>query len=92
MPEEKLGLQQAMGKILAMPKDVVLHLPRIILLGNLQCCVENHHGILQYTPNLVGLQAGKYRLYIEGKELVISSLTADVIYVEGKIGQVRYEI
>ena len=40
MPEEKLGLQQAMGKILAMPKDVVLHLPRIILLGNLQCCVE----------------------------------------------------
>lgn len=53
MPEEKLGLQQAMGKILAMPKDVVLHLPRIILLGNLQCCVENHHGILQYTPNLL---------------------------------------
>lgn len=92
MPEEKLRLNQAVGKILALPKDMVLHLPRIILLGNLQCCVENHQGILQYTPSLVGLQAGKYRLYIEGQDLVITSLTSEAIYVEGKIGQVRYEI
>ena len=84
MPEEKLGLQQTLSKMMAMPKDVVLDLPRITLLGNLQCCVENHHGILQYTSDLVGLQAGK--------DLVITSLTAEIIYIEGKIGQVRYEI
>ena len=47
MPEEKLGLQQTLSKMMAMPRDVVLDLPRITLLGNLQCCVENHHGILQ---------------------------------------------
>ena len=92
MPEEKLGLQQTLSKMMAMPRDVVLDLPRITLLGNLQCCVENHHGILQYTSDLVGLQAGKYRLYIAGKDLVITSLTAEIIYIEGKIGQVRYEI
>ena len=92
MPDEKYTISQAMGRLLALPKDVVLHLPRITLLGNVQCCVENHQGILQYTPQLVGLQAGQYRIYIEGAELVITSLTAEVIYVEGRIGQVRYEI
>lgn len=92
MPEEKLKLQQALGKMMAMPKDVVLNLPRVILLGNLQCCIENHQGILQYTSELVGLQAGTYRLYIVGKDLVITSLTAEAIYMEGKIEQVRYEI
>ena len=34
----KLGLAKAMGKILASPKMWWLHLPWIILLGNLQCC------------------------------------------------------
>ncbi len=92
MPEDKLRLQQAVREMIAMPRDTVLNLPRIILLGNLQCCVENHQGILQYTPDLVGLQAGAYRIYMEGQELVITSLTTDTIYVEGKIEQVRYEI
>ena len=47
MPDEKHTISQAMGRLLALPKDVVLHLPRITLLGNVQCCVENHQGILQ---------------------------------------------
>ena len=79
-------------KLLALPKDAVLHLPRISLFGNLQCCVENHQGILQYTPERIGLQAGSYRIFIEGQELVITSLSAEAIYIEGRIGQVRYEI
>ncbi len=89
MAEERAG---KMGRLLELPRDSVLQLPRISLFGNLQCCVENHHGILQYTPEQIGLQAGKYRIYIEGNELVITSLSAEVIYVEGKIGQVRYEV
>lgn len=87
-----MRLQEAVGNVMAMPRDLVLRLPRIILLGNMQCCVENHQGILQYQPHVVSLQAGAYRIYIEGQELVITSLTADAIYVEGKIGQVRYEV
>ncbi len=88
MAEEQTG---KIGRLLSLPKDAVLHLPRISLFGNLQCCVENHQGVLRYTPEQIGLQAGNYSLYIEGKELVITSLSAEVIYIEGKIGQVRYE-
>ncbi len=89
MAEERIG---KIGRLLELPRDAVLQLPRISLFGNLQCCVENHHGILQYTPEQIGLQAGKYRVYIQGQDLVITSLSAEVIYIEGKIGQVRYEV
>ena len=89
MAEGKAG---RLGKLLEMPKDSVLNLPRISLFGNLQCCVENHQGILHYNAEQIGLQAGNYRIYIAGQELVITSLSAEAIYVEGRIGQVRYEI
>ena len=89
MAEEKTG---RIGRLLDMSKDAVLHLPRISLFGNLQCCVENHQGIVQYTQEIIGLNAGRYRIYIEGEELVITSLSADAIYIEGRIGQVQYEV
>ena len=89
MAEEKTG---RIGRLLDMSKDAVLHLPRISLFGNLQCCVENHQGIVQYTQEKIGLNAGRYRIYIEGEELVITSLSADAIYVEGRIRQVQYEV
>ena len=89
MAEEKTG---RLGRMLDVSKDAVLYLPRISLFGNLQCCVENHQGILQYTQEKIGLDAGKYRIYVEGKDLVITSLSAEAIYIEGGIGQVRYEV
>ena len=89
MAEEKTG---RIWRLLDMSKDAVLHLPRISLFGNLQCCVENHQGIVQYTQEKIGLNAGRYRIYIEGEDLVITSLSADAIYVEGRIGQVQYEV
>ena len=89
MAEEKTG---RIGRLLDMSKDAVLHLPRISLFGNLQCCVENHQGVVQYTQETIGLNAGRYRIYIEGEDLVITSLSADAIYVEGRIGQVQYEV
>ena len=61
-------------------------------MGNLQCGIENHDGILQYSSELVTVKTGNYRIYIEGTGLVITSLSAEAFYVEGKIGQVRYEV
>ena len=89
MADEKTG---RIGRLLDMSKDAVLHLPRISLFGNLQCCVENHQGVVQYTQEKIGLNAGRYRIYIEGEDLVITSLSVDAIYVEGRIGQVQYEV
>lgn len=87
---EKQG--NRIDRLLEFEKNAILTLPRISLFGNLQCCVEHHQGILQYIPERVGVQAGSYRIYIEGTDLVITSLSEDVIYVEGNIGQVRYDI
>ena len=86
MAEEKTGRNRRLSR------NTVLNLPRISLFGNLQCCVENHQGIIQFTSEKIGLRAGDSYIFIDGQGLVITSLSAEVIYVEGKIGQVRYEI
>ena len=92
-----IQLNQDVKKILALFRTVnhdspFLQLPRVTLLGNLQCGIENHDGILQYSSELVTVKTGNYRIYIEGTGLVITSLSAEAFYVEGKIGQVRYEV
>ena len=46
--QEKVNLQQTVDKVKSLPKNLVLQLPRVTLLGNLQCGIENHDGILQY--------------------------------------------
>ena len=90
--QEKVNLQQTVDKVKSLPKNLVLQLPSVTLLGNLQCGIENHDGILQYSSELVTVKTGNYRIYIEGTGLVITSLSAEAFYVEGKIGQVRYEV
>lgn len=90
--QEKMNLQQTVDKVKNLPKNLVLQLPRVTLLGNLQCGVENHDGILQYSSESVTVKTGNYRICIEGTGLVITSLSAEAFYVEGKIGQVRYEV
>ena len=90
--QEKVNLQQTVDKVKSLPKNLVLQLPRVTLLGNLQCGIENHDGILQYSSELVTVKTGNYRIYIEGTGLVITSLSAEAFYVEAKIGQLRYEV
>ena len=69
-----------------------LSLPRIVLLGDLQCCVENYETLIAYTPEQVRITAAGGQIVVDGQDLVLFSFTEDRIDITGKIVQVRYEI
>lgn len=72
------------------PQDVALDLPRITMLGNTQLLVENHRGIVEYTPDKVRLKLAQGELEIGGTAMTLGNLRAEQILVEGTIAWVKY--
>ncbi len=91
MLRRKRNLQSLAG-ILDIPQDIVLDLPRITMLGNKQLLVENHKGIIEYTPSLVRIKLSQGELFVYGETLTLGNLQAEQILVEGVVQEVKYDI
>ncbi len=90
MQHRNKSLQKLAG-LLDIPQDIVLDLPRITMLGNKQLLVENHKGIIEYTPSLVRIKLNQGELIINGKELTLGNLQVEQILVEGTVRDITYD-
>ncbi|MGE5554412.1 MAG: sporulation protein YqfC [Betaproteobacteria bacterium] len=85
-PRERLARRVA--ELFELPKDVILDLPTATLLGNLQCIVENHRGIIEYLPDKVRVNTARGEAVITGRGLAIGSISQDEVVIEGRISSV----
>ncbi|SDF06139.1 sporulation protein YqfC [Sporomusa acidovorans] len=86
------GNLQSLAGLLDIPQDIVMDLPRITMLGNKQLLVENHKGIIEYTPSLVRIKLSQGELMIYGEALTLGNLQSEQILVEGVVQEVKYDI
>ncbi|EAX48242.1 protein of unknown function DUF1429 [Thermosinus carboxydivorans Nor1] len=91
MRSKKRSLQ-TLARLLEIPQDIILDLPRITMLGNKQLLVENHKGIIEYTPTTVRVKLNQGELIVHGTNLTLGNLQAEQILVEGTVGVVRYDV
>jgi len=89
-PRKKGHLQRLAG-LLEIPQDIVMDLPRITMLGNKQLLIENHKGIIEYTPSLVRIKLNQGELIISGSDLTLGNLQAEQILVEGTVEEIKYD-
>lgn len=75
---------------LDLPKDVVLDIPRITMIGNLQLYIENHRGVIDFSENNLRLKLSVGELNIRGEQLVIRTILPDEVFIEGIIGDIQY--
>ncbi|QMV40431.1 sporulation protein YqfC [Cohnella cholangitidis] len=78
-------LRKWTATILDLPQDVVLDLPRITMIGGLQVTVENHRGILHFSPDVLRLAMDNGIMEVTGQDLIIRNIGAEEVFVEGKI-------
>lgn len=60
-------------------------LPRIVFYFNEGIFVEGHKGVMDYKDDLIVLRIGKEKLFISGEKLRVKKITADQIFIRGKI-------
>lgn len=73
-----------------MPEDVMLDLPKISIIGDIQVYIENHRGIIEYKTELVRISTTLGEISIAGEELVLRNIGTEEIYVDGRIKSVSF--
>ncbi|MHB9093216.1 MAG: sporulation protein YqfC [Eubacteriales bacterium] len=86
----KKHFQQQVANFLDIPRDLMMDLPKVVLIGDVQVVIENHRGILVYTPDLVRVDTTLGELEVTGLDLVLKNILPDEILVEGKVKSVSF--
>jgi len=85
VPREMKNLEYFLAHYLELPKELVMGLPRITMLGDIQIIVENHRGIIEYTTEKVRIGTSIGELHVIGSDLALRTIFPEEIAVDGKI-------
>jgi len=83
-------IKKSLAEILELPKDVMLDLPKIVMIGQLQVYIENHKGILEYTTTRIRVNTKSGVLRIIGSNLSIKNIVVEEIVIVGNIVNVEF--
>ncbi|MDD4253552.1 MAG: sporulation protein YqfC [Methanoculleus horonobensis] len=86
----KKKIKRQVSEFLEIPGDVMLDLPKIVLVGNIKIFIENHRGILEYTTEKVRVNVMEDEVAITGENLLLRNVLPDELCVEGKIKSVSF--
>ena len=85
-----MGLRKNMTEALELPKEILLNLPLISLVGREEVTIENYRGILEYSEEIVRIGTAAGVLRLQGKGLCLKQLSAECMVVTGKIDELRF--
>ena len=80
-----MGLRKNMAEALELPKEIMLGLPLVSLLGREEVTIENYKGILEYNEETVRIGTAAGVLRLRGKGLCLKQLTAECLVITGAL-------
>ncbi|MEL1136186.1 YabP/YqfC family sporulation protein [Desulfitobacterium sp. THU1] len=83
-------LTKTVGDVLDFPPDVVGKGPRITVTGRVEVFVENYLEIVEFTSEEILLNTTEGVLTITGKELVLKTVLATELRIEGQFISLCY--
>ncbi len=86
---ERFG--RGVADLFDIPEDIVLNVPRITIIGNLQMIVENHRGLIEYTPATIRVGTGNGQLVISGEDLAVGSVFSEDLSIMGRFTRILFE-
>ncbi|MGI6308307.1 MAG: sporulation protein YqfC [Dethiobacteria bacterium] len=89
--EKKKKWSESLADFFELPKELLLNLPRVTLIGNVQLYLENYGGIIEYSDELLRLKIRGGEIIIKGKDLVIKNFFGEEIFIEGEIRSLEYQ-
>ena len=90
MENRREAFNKAVADFLEIPRDLVMDIPKLTLVGRNELYLENHRGIIQYNPQLLRINLSRGFLEIEGQDMEIRALMPAELYISGEIKSVRF--
>lgn len=88
--KDKTPKKELLMESLQLPKDICMGALRVTLTGNREAWIENYRGILEYTEQMILLQAKTCQVCFEGTGLSVDYYTNEDMKISGCINSVRY--
>ena len=82
-------IKEGILNLVDFPKEVLLNLPKLTLIGDTQATLENHRGIIEYIPERIRINTSIGIFKICGENLMINSIMTEIIVITGKIASIE---
>ncbi|MBZ4663136.1 MAG: yqfC [Caloramator sp.] len=86
----KNKMKRKISESLDLPKEVIMNVPYIRILGNDELQIENHKGIVEYSSDIVRLKSSIGIIKIEGKDFLIKEINPEIVVFTGKIKNLEF--
>jgi len=90
MNKRKESIGKAVADFLEIPKDIVLDMPKITMIGQSEFYLENHKGIIEYSADRMRINLSRGFLELVGENLEINALLPDEMSVSGSIRSIKF--
>jgi len=90
MGKRSYKLREKLSNTFELPKDIVLDVSKIIIIGTGQIMVENHKGIIEYSEELIRINTGSGITALHGKNLAIKTIFQEEITITGEITNIEF--
>ncbi len=91
MKKNRDNIRNVMSEILELPKDIMLGLPKVTMIGKLEIYIENHKGIIEYSKEIIRINTSLGVLKITGKEMNIKNIITEEVSIIGEIISVEFK-
>lgn len=78
-------------ELLSLPKEVVLGMPVVNLEGKTGLHIVNYKGIIEFSEEQLVVNTTIGLIRIDGKGLLIKSITSEEMVIKGRIGGVTFK-
>lgn len=88
--KEGHSIKEKVTQLSEMPKDVVMGMPMLTMMGQMELNIENYRGMIEYTEFLIRVQTRAGQIRITGEHLRVDSYTNDEMKITGCIETIEY--
>jgi sporulation protein YqfC len=88
--ETKSKIREKVSEVLELPKEIVLNIPKLTMLGAGDLIIENYKGIIEYDSCRIRVNTGIGIIRIVGDKLIIREITSEDIMVSGEIASLEF--
>ena len=91
MKTKKDNIKNVVSEILELPKDIMLGLPKMTMIGKMELHIENHKGIIEYSKEIIRINTSQGILKITGKKMSIKNIVTEELTITGELISLEYK-
>jgi len=88
--KKKPRLKEKMTEVLELPKEVVLNVPKLTMIGGDSLVIENYKGVTEYESDKIRVNTGTGTIKVTGEMLSIKEITSEDIVINGKVRMLEF--